>query len=64
MRDARFKLVEYFVDGVNTTQLFDVVDDPWEQRNLAGDASSSAEVTRLRAELDAWQREMDDPLLS
>ena len=64
VRDGRFKLIEYFVDGVNTTQLFDVVDDPWEQRDLADRASMSAEVSRLRAELEAWQREIDDPLIA
>ena len=64
VRDGRFKLVEYFVDGRNTTQLFDLVEDPWEQRNVASDTAYAAEVNRLRAELSAWQREVSDPLLS
>ncbi|MCD6359507.1 MAG: sulfatase-like hydrolase/transferase [Armatimonadetes bacterium] len=64
VRDGRFKLVEYFVDGTNTTQLFDLVEDPREQRNVASDTAYAAEVNRLRAELSAWQREVSDPLLS
>ncbi len=63
VRDQRFKLIEYFVDGVNTTQLFDLSEDPWEQSNLAGDSAHQPEVSRLRSELQQWQRGVDDPLV-
>lgn len=63
VRDQRFKLIEYFVDGERTTQLFDLVEDPYEQRNLATDPVCAAELRRLRGELEAWQRAVDDPLI-
>jgi len=64
VRDERFKLVEYYVNGTNTTQLFDLEEDPWEQRNLASGAAHAAEVRRLRSALLAWQQAVDDPMLS
>jgi arylsulfatase A-like enzyme len=58
VRDQRYKLIEYQVEGRRTTQLFDVEEDPWETENLAGDPDMAGEVARLRAELlrlrDAW----------
>ena len=64
VRDERLKLVEYYVDGASTTQLFDLQEDPWEQTNLAARPAHGAEVRRLRAELLAWRRALDDPMLS
>lgn len=63
VRDERYKLVEYFVQGSHTTQLFDIVEDPLELNNLAEDAKLQGEVGRLREELGRWQRELADPLL-
>ncbi|HNS31780.1 MAG TPA: sulfatase-like hydrolase/transferase [bacterium] len=37
VRDDRFKLIEYAVEGKRTTQLFDLQEDPFEMNNLAGD---------------------------
>jgi arylsulfatase A-like enzyme len=58
VRDQRYKLIEYHVNGRRTTQLFDVEEDPWETENLAEDPGMAGEVARLRAELlrlrDAW----------
>lgn len=64
VRDRRFKLIEYYVDGVNTTQLFDLNEDPCEQHDLSAEASHAAELARLRAELQGWQRAVDDPLIA
>ena len=40
VKDDRYKLIEYVVDGRRTTQLFDLERDPLECRNLAGEACS------------------------
>lgn len=51
VRDQRFKLIEYHVEGNRTTQLFDLQNDPWELRNLAGEPGMANELDRLRADL-------------
>jgi len=48
IRDTRYKLIEYCVDGQRHTQLFDLLEDPEETRNLANDASHTETITRLR----------------
>jgi len=44
-------------------QLYDLVLDPAEGSNLVADAPSQEVLAELRARLDAWVRETDDPLL-
>lgn len=39
-------------------ELYDIVDDPWETRNLADDPEMQAVLVDLRAKLDSW---MEDP---
>lgn len=52
--DGRWKLIEFFEDG--HLELYDLVDDPSETRNLA---SHNAEMTRrLYAMLQAWQKDV------
>jgi len=63
VRDERFKLIEYFVNGQRSTQLFDLQADPWELNNLAEDARYEGEVGRLREALAQWQEKLDDPLV-
>ncbi len=53
VRTERFKLIEYTVAGTNTTQLFDILDDPWELNDLA--PSTPGVVKDLREELAAWR---------
>lgn len=64
--DGRHKLIEYFADregkGTRRTRLFDLADDPWEMKDLAGRASMAPVVRRLRAELRRWAAETGDPL--
>jgi len=55
------KLIEYCVDGVRHTQLYDRAADPWELRNLADLPSGADTMARLttallqaRAELGDW----------
>ncbi len=63
LRDRRYKLIEYLVNGTTTTQLFDIVADPWETSNLAGNSDYSEQLMAMRRRLTDWQAEVDDPLL-
>jgi N-sulfoglucosamine sulfohydrolase len=42
-------------------ELYDLASDRFEMRNLAGDPRYSAHLSSLRAALDAWMRDTDDP---
>ena len=44
-------------------QLYDLVLDPGEGHNLAAEAASAEVLADLRARLEAWMRETEDPLL-
>ncbi len=59
VRDRRYKLIEYVVEGRHVmTQLFDLQADPCEMHNLAAEPAHAATLQRLRVELlrhrDAW----------
>lgn len=43
--------------------LFDLVFDPGEHNNLAGDTGSKAVLTEMRQRLDRWMKATNDPLL-
>lgn len=45
-------------------QLYDLIFDPNEVNNLAADPTHADTLANLRARLDTWMRETDDPLLS
>ena len=60
VRDRRYKLIEYAVDGTRTTQLFNIEADPWETRNLSGKPEYAPQLERLRAELLRWRDRLDD----
>jgi N-sulfoglucosamine sulfohydrolase len=44
-------------------QLYDVVFDPQERHNLAGDARYAGTLAQMKGRLERWMRETDDPLL-
>ena len=44
-------------------QLYDLVADPYEMRNLAGEAAGAPVLDDLRGRLDRWMRASADPLL-
>ena len=44
-------------------ELYDLRQDPTEQRNLAKDPAEAATVADLGRQLRAWMQETDDPLL-
>ncbi|HRQ50178.1 MAG TPA: sulfatase-like hydrolase/transferase [Agriterribacter sp.] len=50
-----YKLIVYNVNGISGTQLFNLRKDPWEIKNLAGNARQAKRVQRMKALL---KREM------
>jgi len=59
VRNDRWKLIRY--THINKNQLFDLVRDPYELRNLANDPQYRPIVARLLEELRRWQKQLDDP---
>jgi arylsulfatase A-like enzyme len=64
VRDDRYKLIRYDVEGRQRVQLFDLVEDPWERTDLAGEASAASIRARMEALLEGWRSRTDDPTLS
>jgi arylsulfatase A-like enzyme len=58
VRDERYKLIEYLVNGKSTTQLFDLQLDGCEVNNLADSPSHIEHLQRLRRELVRWKDEL------
>ena len=54
VRTREWKYVHRYPDGPH--ELFDLVEDPGERRNLVDDASAAARVASLRGRLEAWFR--------
>jgi arylsulfatase A-like enzyme len=63
--DSKDLLVEagWGEEIVPEEQLYDLVLDPAEGRNLAGDSSRTEALEEMRARLDAWMHATADPLL-
>ncbi len=49
---------------VEAEQLYDLVFDPQERRNVAADPANAATLADMRGRLERWMRETKDPLLS
>lgn len=62
IRSDRWKLVQY--PKVGECQLFDLARDPDEVKNLADDPKHAETLTQLRRKLQAWQKEVGDPLIA
>lgn len=60
IRTEQCKLIRY--PKIDREQLFDVVHDPDELRDLSADPAYTATLRDLRARLAAWQRAHGDPL--
>jgi len=61
VKDRQYKLIEYAVAGkARQTQLFDLVNDPWETRNLATHPDYADKLAELRNELMRLRDEWDD----
>ena len=53
-----YKFVRYY--GSETTQLFDLKNDPWETKNLAFEDSHQACCQRMAAEIDRLEATLDN----
>lgn len=58
--DGEWKLCEYNVKGVRTTQLFNLKNDPWEMNNLAGEKKYGKIIQKLRKQMSLEQVETKD----
>jgi arylsulfatase A-like enzyme len=56
VRDSRYKLIEYVVNGRQTTQLFDLQKDPCEISNLVSDPAQTPRIMKLRHKLLQWRQ--------
>jgi arylsulfatase A-like enzyme len=54
----------YFEQRRPPEMLFDLVDDPWERNNLAGDPTHASVRDALRDRLERWMQATGDPLLT
>lgn len=72
VQDGRWKLIRYRTNpdyqpggeqtmGSDTTQLFDLQNDPWERVSLAWEPGMSEVRARLEGALEGWQVEVGDP---
>src|SRR6266542_1400128 len=59
VRTERWKLIKYNVNRQQTTQLFDLREDPLETRNLAESEAHGAQVRELTALLKEWMKRTD-----
>ncbi len=60
IRTDRWKLVVFNVGGKRTTQLFDLVSDPLEMNNLAGDPAQAGRVGEMTAALKQQLKQAGD----
>ncbi len=60
VRDERWKLICY--PKANYMQLFDLQDDPYEQKNLIGGPTAAPHVERLLGLMRQWQQRVGDTL--
>jgi arylsulfatase A-like enzyme len=59
VRDDRWKLIVY--PPINHRELFDLMNDPDETKNLAADPKYASEVERLTTLMMDWQKKVGDP---
>jgi len=62
VRTDRWKLIRYCVKGVQTTQLFDLRNDPLEMKNLADEPARAGEVREMTALLKRSMKDTGDHL--
>ena len=57
VKDRRYKLMEHVYEGVLTTQLFDLNEDPLEISNLAQNPAYASKVDALRSKMISYHEE-------
>jgi arylsulfatase A-like enzyme len=61
IRDSQYKLIEYVIDGKHIkTQLFNLINDPWELINLAENNNFSDKKRELRKKLVQYSYDWND----
>jgi arylsulfatase A-like enzyme len=60
VRREGWKLIVYNVNGIRTTQLFNLLEDPLERRNLAGERTQVSRIRDMMALLSTWARSTED----
>ena len=63
LRGSRYKLIKSVLDHKVTTQLFDVIDDPYETNDIHDERKYVNVLHRLEQRLENWQAIVHDPLL-
>lgn len=66
VKDGRYKLIRYRKssvtgEGTDMVQLFDLLEDPLELRNLAQEPELQQHIRRLDEAMQAWMRQVSDP---
>jgi N-sulfoglucosamine sulfohydrolase len=60
-----YELLAQIVEGrLPEEELYDLENDPWATRNLAGDKAQKEVLNSMRRELKIWQKKTNDPLLN
>ena len=54
-------MIRYQVNGVETTQLFDLRTDPWEIRDLSKVQRNAGKIKELTTLMKDWMKKTDDP---
>ena len=62
--DDNWKIMTYHVHNHDTTQLFNLNEDPWEMNNLAADARYQAKLMEMKKRLHQRMQQLDDPASS
>jgi arylsulfatase A-like enzyme len=62
LRTEKWKLILYNVRGNKHTQLFDIENDPWEMKNLAGDPSQIERIQKMTEMLKTMMAQAGDPV--
>ena len=60
IKDGQYKLIESHADEQRNSQLFDLVNDPWEMTNLIQNPAHQDRVDQMRHELRSLAEEWDD----
>jgi hypothetical protein len=58
------RFTELFVSPRPREELYDCREDPWELKNLAASPAHAAVKARLKAQLEAYQRQTQDPRIT
>jgi arylsulfatase A-like enzyme len=59
---GRWKLIDNSLDGSGPFELYDLGNDPKEDRNLAAEAAQRSRVESMRGELAAWRNDRPAPV--